>query len=60
MISQKKKPRKLTRKERFRSCCPEFYERLVHEKVEKLPPDKKQLFYRLAALNKEWQYVRAV
>ena len=54
------KPRKLTRKERFRACCPELYVQLVREKVEKLPPEKQSLFYRLAILNNELQHVRAV
>lgn len=54
------KPRKLTRKERFRACCPEFYEQFVREKVEKLPPEKQNLFYRLAILNNELQHVRSV
>ena len=54
------KPRKITRKERFRICCPELYEQIVREKVEKLPPEKQSLFYRLAILNNELQYVRAI
>ena len=54
------KPRKITRNERFRICCPELYEQIVREKVEKLPPEKQNLFYRLAILNNELQYVRAI
>lgn len=58
-MKSKIKPRKLTRNERFRACCPELYEQIVQEKVEKLPPEKQSLFYRLAVLNNELQYVRS-
>jgi hypothetical protein len=53
-------PKKLTRNERFRICCPELYAQIVREKVEKLPLEKQNLFYRLALLNNELQYVRSV
>lgn len=58
-MKSKIKPRKLTRNERFRARCPEAYEQLVREKIEKLPPEKQNLFYRLAVLNNELQYVRS-
>lgn len=59
-MNSQKKQRKITRNERFRICCPELYEQIVREKVEKLPPEKQNLFYRLAILNNELQYVRAI